>query len=56
MRRRRRPRRAAIMAALIARFLPLDAAEYAALLPFMRLSLRNWSGFEVGALRVTEAL
>jgi L-asparaginase II len=46
----------AIMAALIARFLPLDPAERAALVPFMAPSLRNWNGFEVGAVRVTEAL
>ena len=46
----------AIMAALIARFLPLDPAERAALLPFMAPSLRNWNGFEVGAVRVTDAL
>jgi L-asparaginase II len=44
------------MAALIARFLPLDPAEHAALVPFMAPSLRNWNGFEVGAVRVTEAL
>jgi L-asparaginase II len=46
----------AIMAALIARFLPLDPAERAALVPFMAPSLRNWNGFEVGAVRVTDAL
>ena len=46
----------AIMAAVIARFLPLDAAERAALAPLMQPSLRNWSGIEVGKVRVTEAL
>lgn len=46
----------AIMAALIARFLPLDAAERAALIPHMAPVLRNWNGIEVGALRMTEAL
>jgi L-asparaginase II len=46
----------AIMAAVIARFLPLDAAERAALAPFMQPVLRNWNGFEVGAIRVTEPL
>jgi L-asparaginase II len=46
----------AIMAALIARFLPLDDAERAALMPFMHPTLRNWNGFEVGALRVTDVL
>ena len=46
----------AIMAAMIARFLPLDDEERAALAPFPRPMLRNWNGIEVGALRVTEAL
>jgi len=46
----------AIMAAVIARFLPLDAAARAALEPFIRPVLRNWNGFEVGALRMSEAL
>ena len=46
----------AIMAALIARFLPLSDQEHAALARFARPTLRNWSGIEVGALRVTEAL
>jgi L-asparaginase II len=45
----------AIMAAIIARFIPLEGAEHAALARFVRPSLRNWNGFEVGALRVTEA-
>ena len=46
----------AIMAAVIARFLPLEPAERAALDPFIRPVLHNWNGFEVGAVRVTEAL
>jgi L-asparaginase II len=46
----------AIMAAIIARLLSLDAAEQAALSRFVRPTLRNWNGFEVGALRVTDAL
>jgi len=46
----------AIMAALIARFLPLGEDERAALTPFLRPVLRNWNGIEVGALQVTDAL
>ena len=46
----------AIMAAVIARFLPLSPAEHAALANFEHPTLRNWNGFEVGAVRVTEAL
>jgi L-asparaginase II len=46
----------AIMAAVIARLLPLDGAERAALAAFMQPVLRNWNGFEVGAIRVTKAL
>jgi L-asparaginase II len=46
----------AIMAALIARFLPLDAAQHASLAVYTRPVLRNWNGFEVGSLRVTDAL
>lgn len=46
----------AVMAALIARFLPLNETERAALAPFANPVLRNWNGFDVGALRVTEAL
>ncbi len=45
-----------ITATLIARFLPLDDAERAALAHFAQPILRNWNGIEVGALRVTEAL
>jgi L-asparaginase II len=46
----------AIMARLIARFLPLDATDRAALEPLVRPVLHNWNGFEVGAIRTTEAL
>jgi L-asparaginase II len=46
----------AIMAAVIARVLPLEAAEREALARFMRPTLRNWNGFDVGVLRVTDAL
>jgi L-asparaginase II len=46
----------AIMAALIARLLPMNDTERHALSPFMRPVLRNWNGFEVGAVRVTEAI
>jgi len=46
----------AIMAALIARLLPLDAAERAALSPHLAPVLRNWNGIEVGQIRVTEAI
>ena len=40
----------AIIATLIARFLPLDDAERAALANFAQPTLRNWNGIEVGAL------
>jgi L-asparaginase II len=43
----------AVMAAIIARFLPLNDAERAALMSFERPTLRNWNGFEIGALLVT---
>jgi L-asparaginase II len=46
----------AITAALIARFLPLAASERVALDRFVQPSLRNWNGFDVGQIRVTEAL
>jgi len=46
----------AIMAAVIARFLPLDPTERTALAPFLQPTLRNWNGFAVGAVRLTEAL
>jgi L-asparaginase II len=46
----------AIVAAVIARFLPLDATERAALAPFLEPRLRNWNGFEVGTIRLMDAL
>ena len=46
----------AIMAALIARYLPLDDQERAALARFARPTLRNWNGIEVGVLRVSDAI
>jgi len=46
----------AVMAAIIARFLPLSDAEQAALARFTQPSLRNWNGFEIGAIRVTAAI
>lgn len=45
-----------IVAAIVARFLPLEPAERAALSRFVRPILHNWNGIEVGALRVTDAL
>ncbi len=47
---------AAIMAAVIARFLPLEAAERTALAPYRKPVLRNWNGFEVGAIRVADVI
>ncbi|MGB6534396.1 MAG: asparaginase [Xanthobacteraceae bacterium] len=46
----------AVMAAIVACFLPLEADERAALARFLSPVLRNWNGVEVGALRVTEAV
>jgi L-asparaginase II len=46
----------AIMATLIARFVPLQDQERAALAQLARPVLRNWNGIEVGAVRVTGAL
>lgn len=46
----------AIMAALIARFLPLVDQEGAALARFARPTLRNWNDMKVGEVRVTEAI
>jgi L-asparaginase II len=45
-----------VMAAVIGRFLPLEAAEHASLARFVAPTLRNWNGFDVGALKVTEAV
>jgi L-asparaginase II len=46
----------AIMATLVARFVPLQDQERAALAQLARPVLRNWNGIEVGEVRVTEAL
>ena len=45
-----------MMAATLVRLAPLDEGERAALGRFMRPTLRNWNGIEVGMLRPTEAL
>jgi L-asparaginase II len=45
-----------VMAAIIARFLPLEPGERAWLARFLTPTLRNWNGIEVGALKVTDAL
>ena len=44
------------MAAMIARFLPLADDDRAALERFVRPTLRNWNGIEVGGLRPTREL
>jgi L-asparaginase II len=44
------------MAAMIARFLPMSDDDRAALERFVRPTLRNWNGIEVGGLRPAEAL
>jgi L-asparaginase II len=44
------------MATLIARFLPLSESESAAFQRFLRPTLRNWNGLEVGAVRATADL
>jgi L-asparaginase II len=46
----------AVMAAIIARFLPLEAEERVPLARFVNPTLRNWNSIEVGALKVTDAL
>jgi L-asparaginase II len=46
----------AIMAVIIARFLPLNAAERAPLARLGEPVLRNWNDFEVGAIKVTKAI
>jgi L-asparaginase II len=45
-----------IMAAIIARFLPLDQGDRAFVDRFLRPTLRTWNGVEIGALEPTEAL
>jgi L-asparaginase II len=44
----------AIMAAIVARFLPMSDAERKSLAPLLQPVLSNWNGFEVGAVKVTE--
>jgi L-asparaginase II len=46
----------AVMAAIIARFLPLSDAERSALMRFAYPTLRNWNGLEVGTMRVMDML
>jgi L-asparaginase II len=46
----------AVMAALVARLLPLADAKREALARFERPTLRNWNGIEIGSLRVTDAI
>ena len=46
----------ATIAALIARFLPLDDDERARFSAFAAPILRNWNGIEVGALRAAGPL
>jgi L-asparaginase II len=46
----------AVMAALIARFLPLSDSERTVLEPLIRPTLRNWNNFEVGTLRVSDMI
>jgi L-asparaginase II len=46
----------AAMAAMIARFLPLDARDQEFLARFVRPTLRNWHGTVIGGIRPAEAL
>jgi L-asparaginase II len=46
----------AMIAAILAKFLSLSAAEREKIAGFLQPVLRNWNGFEVGAVRVTAAL
>lgn len=43
-------------AAILARFLPLEEGERAALAPRLTPALKNWNGMEVGRIRPTPAL
>ena len=45
-----------VMAAIIARFLPMPDEERRAFDRFLQPALRNWNGIEVGGLRAAEAL
>ena len=40
-----------MMAALLARFLPMDANEAARLAPLRDVALKNWNGILVGEVR-----
>ena len=44
------------MATMIARFLPLDSKDEAALAPWLCPELRNWNGIRVGGIRPTKEL
>ncbi len=44
------------MAAMIARFLPPDAKDQAALAPWLRPALHNWNGIRVGGIAPTQDL
>ena len=44
------------MAAMIARFVPLDDADRLALEPLLRPTLRNWNGIEVGTIAPAKGL
>ena len=45
-----------MIAALIARFLPMSDAEVSRFGPFASPGLRNWNGIEVGSMRPAGAL
>jgi L-asparaginase II len=45
-----------VMAAMVARFLPMSDGERRALDRLLRPTLKNWNGIEVGGLRPSEAL
>src|SRR3954447_3404668 len=45
-----------VMAAMVARFLPMSDGERGAVDRFLRPTLRNWNGIEVGGLRPSDAL
>lgn len=45
-----------VMAAVIARFLPLSEAEASAMTPLREPVLKNWNGLEVGRIRAAEVL
>ena len=45
-----------VMAAMIARLLPLDASERAFMDRYVRPTIRNWNGIAIGTLQATEVL